>query len=300
MLKSVDESVGRLLQTLDELKLSDNTIFIFMSDNGGNTHSNTASDKKSQGGAEKNARSKTGTSGLAIKHPPTMRRCVKGRADFTKVVVAFHSWSAGLGMFRLVRQATPLLARSTFIQPSSIYLGLHYHHSKKSTGRVCCPSQTNRDASTRYLFHLVSTFGSRGYRSAWELEAHSILPRTSREYEGHHELFDLGNDLSETTNLASKHPERVKELDALIDQFMVETKALAPKPNPNYKPALSTPTANDLMRGLVPKGCKAAISSGGLHVTREGNKAFLGTVQIKHASPVTIKLRMRSSTGRAG
>ncbi|MEO1861949.1 MAG: sulfatase-like hydrolase/transferase, partial [Verrucomicrobiia bacterium] len=40
MLKSVDESLGRLLDKLDELGLTGNTLFIFYSDNGGNTHSN--------------------------------------------------------------------------------------------------------------------------------------------------------------------------------------------------------------------------------------------------------------------
>ena len=40
MLMSVDESLGRVLDKLDELLLTDNTLFIFYSDNGGNTHSN--------------------------------------------------------------------------------------------------------------------------------------------------------------------------------------------------------------------------------------------------------------------
>ena len=40
MLKSVDESLGRVIDKLDELDLTDNTLFIFYSDNGGNTHSN--------------------------------------------------------------------------------------------------------------------------------------------------------------------------------------------------------------------------------------------------------------------
>jgi len=35
MVESVDESVGRILQKLDELKLTENTVIIFMSDNGG-------------------------------------------------------------------------------------------------------------------------------------------------------------------------------------------------------------------------------------------------------------------------
>ena len=35
MIASVDESVGRVMATLDELKLADNTVLIFSSDNGG-------------------------------------------------------------------------------------------------------------------------------------------------------------------------------------------------------------------------------------------------------------------------
>jgi arylsulfatase A-like enzyme len=35
MIASVDESVGRVMQTLDELKLADNTVLVFSSDNGG-------------------------------------------------------------------------------------------------------------------------------------------------------------------------------------------------------------------------------------------------------------------------
>ena len=35
MIASVDESVGRVMKTLDDLKLADNTVLIFTSDNGG-------------------------------------------------------------------------------------------------------------------------------------------------------------------------------------------------------------------------------------------------------------------------
>jgi arylsulfatase A-like enzyme len=42
----VDECFGRVLDTLDRLHLADNTIIVFNSDNGGNTHSNTGEDAK--------------------------------------------------------------------------------------------------------------------------------------------------------------------------------------------------------------------------------------------------------------
>ena len=53
MLKSVDECFGRLLDTLDRLGLAENTIIIFNSDNGGNTHSNVPDTAKTAN-AEKN------------------------------------------------------------------------------------------------------------------------------------------------------------------------------------------------------------------------------------------------------
>ncbi len=46
MLKSVDESLGRVMAKLDELGLTENTLFIFYSDNGGNVHSNREDDRK--------------------------------------------------------------------------------------------------------------------------------------------------------------------------------------------------------------------------------------------------------------
>ena len=46
MLKSIDQSLGRVMAKLDELDLAKNTIFIFYSDNGGNVHSNVPDDHK--------------------------------------------------------------------------------------------------------------------------------------------------------------------------------------------------------------------------------------------------------------
>jgi arylsulfatase A-like enzyme len=48
MLQSVDESLGRIVAALEELELSENTIILFTSDNGGNVHSNTASDRSKE------------------------------------------------------------------------------------------------------------------------------------------------------------------------------------------------------------------------------------------------------------
>ena len=43
--------------------------------------------------------------------------------------------------------------------------------------------------------------------------------------------------MSEHTNLATHKPEHVLELDALIEKFLVDTKAVMPIPNPAFDPA---------------------------------------------------------------
>jgi arylsulfatase A-like enzyme len=50
------------------------------------------------------------------------------------------------------------------------------------------------------------------------------------------ELYNLKEDVGETTNLAEKCPDRVKVLGALIEQFLKDSGAVVPKPNPSYRP----------------------------------------------------------------
>ncbi len=65
-------------------------------------------------------------------------------------------------------------------------------------------------------------------------------------------LFNLRNDIEEKHNLAATQPQRVKKLDAMIEQFLTDTNAARPLPNPNFdskqyrpqdegKPALRNP-----------------------------------------------------------
>jgi hypothetical protein len=42
--------------------------------------------------------------------------------------------------------------------------------------------------------------------------------------------------LGESKNLAAKMPDKVKELDAMIDRFLKDTNATYPRPNPAYRP----------------------------------------------------------------
>jgi hypothetical protein len=116
------------------------------------------------------------------------------------------------------------------------------------------------------------------------------------------ELYNLADDLGESKNLAGSMPERVREMNALIEGFFKDTDALVPRPNPAYRPAASPSPANaaDPLRGWVPKFSRVEPVAGALRVTADGRAPFLGTVQIKHAGPATMELQLRAPAGGEG
>ncbi len=58
-----------------------------------------------------------------------------------------------------------------------------------------------------------------------------------KRYEGKtFELFNLKDDLSETTDLSETNPAKVKELDTKLTAWLQKTHAKLPKPNPDFNP----------------------------------------------------------------
>jgi arylsulfatase A-like enzyme len=49
------------------------------------------------------------------------------------------------------------------------------------------------------------------------------------------ELYNLREDIGEKMNLAGKMPEKVEELNRMMDGFLKDTQAILPKPNPAYR-----------------------------------------------------------------
>jgi hypothetical protein len=108
------------------------------------------------------------------------------------------------------------------------------------------------------------------------------------------ELYNLKEDIGESRNLAMQMPEKVKHLDALIDQFVKETGALYPKPNPDFR------AQADATEGLVPRSCQLVKADGAIRVVGEGRLPFLGTASVKLKGPLKLTLTARSSTGGEG
>ncbi|MBM4153425.1 MAG: sulfatase [Lentisphaerae bacterium] len=311
MLRSVDECFGRILAKLDELKLADDTVVIFYSDNGGNIHSNTPDDGKQANikpGHPKYAFLE-GWRKWAGDRPPTCNaplRDGKGRmyegGVRVPLMVRWPGKIAGggtsdaiVGCIDMYPTILDLLGVRTPAQHTVD--GVSFAPVLKGTGGLA------RDAYFIWFPHLVP--GVSVHQGDWKLIRR--FQERPGDYEGTRELFNLKDDPGETTNLAAKMPEKVKELDARIDRFAAETGALLPQPNPDYKPrpaaavgATKAPASADPAAGLVPKSCRITVVAGALRVEAEGKAPFLGTAQVKSSGPLTLALRARSAAGGAG
>ena len=103
----------------------------------------------------------------------------------------------GVSLASLLTEARPLASRPLF---------WHYPHYSNQGGR---PGGAVRDGD-------------------WKL---------IEDYQtGRRELFDLGRDVSESTNLAESQPEKVEELAAKLAAWREAIDAQMPTPNPAYAP----------------------------------------------------------------
>ena len=299
MLKSVDDSLGRVIDRLDELGLAENTLFIFYSDNGGNVHSNVPGTAKTIAAEKHRSEMILDWRKWAGDLPPTNNAPLReGKARI------YEGGQRVPLMVRWPGRVKPATTSDAIVGPIDMYptildaLGLKRPANHIIDGESFVPvlKQTGdleRDAYFTWFPHSVPAVSVR--QGDWKL-IHRWEPH--RDYPEVRELYNLKHDIGETTNLAADHPEKVRELDALIERFMKETDALVPKPNPAYSPAAakveSSPAA-----GLVPKKCKLALIDGALRVEADGDQPFIGSARVRLPGPLKLKLRARGQGGEA-
>lgn len=299
MLKSVDDSLGRVLDKLDELGLTKNTLFLFYSDNGGNTHSNIPGSRQ-----------------MSIKPDHPKYGFVEDWKKWAGPEPPTNNAPLREGKGRIYEggQRVPLMVRwpgridegsksDAVVGPIDLYptileaAGVKVPDGHVVDGVSILPvlegkGELGRDALFTWFPHLVPAASVRSgkWKLIYRWEPH-------REYPETRELYDLASDIGETRNLASKHPDKVAELEALIERFIVDTNALAPKPNPAYR-ADSARAARAPDAGLVPKFSRVTVIEGALRVEKDGRSPFLGTAQLKSfAGPLAMKLRIKGAAG---
>lgn len=224
MLRSVDECLGRILDELEKQNIADNTIIIFMSDNGGNTHSNPMS--KGPIPFRDDWRKWAG------KQPPTNNAPLRdGKGTLyeggTRVPLMW-AWAGKIAPGSTSEAVVgPIDVYPTLLDLLGIakpdkqhFDGLSYAKVLRGVGKL------DRAAYFNYFPHGKKA-GVSVHSGDFKMIRWFGNPST-------HELYNLREDIGEATDLAAKMPDKVKELDALIDGFLKDTGALYPHPNPAY------------------------------------------------------------------
>lgn len=219
MLESLDESVGRVLDKLEELGISDNTIVIFMSDNGGNVHTDL-----------------NGT-------PPTNNEPLRsGKGDIYEGgvrVPCIISWPDVIKSGSVCKEAVS----SVDIYPTLLQMaGIEKNKNQIVDGESLLPllkgdGKLSREAIFCHFPHNVVALNCKPCTSVrqgdWKL-IRTYYEGGNGEHK--YELYNLIEDISEKNNLAAKMPEKVRELDELITQHLINIDAVIPVINPNYDP----------------------------------------------------------------
>jgi arylsulfatase A-like enzyme len=219
MIASVDESVGRVLELLDELKLTENTVVIFSSDNGG------------VGGYVREGLKKAGD---VTDNAPL--RCGKGSLYEGGVRVPWIVRWPG----KVPAGVTDAPIISVDLMPTLLELSGGKAPDKQpldGASMVECFTSGGKKAPARDLFwHFPGYLGAG--RGAWRTTpAGAIRSGDWKLIEffetGNLELYDLRADESQKTNLAERHADRAKDLHAKLVAWRMAVGA--PMPGPNKK-----------------------------------------------------------------
>ena len=208
MVAAVDDSVGALLDKLEELKLDDNTVVIFFSDNGGLSTLGRI-------GPGCNVPLRAGKGWLyegGIREPTLIR-------------------APGVTQPGSVSNK-PMISMDFF--PTMLDLaGLPLQPKLHVDGRSLLSQLKGNDSGQRTLhWHYPHYHGS-----SWKPGA-SIRDGDWKLIEFYHyknfELYNLAKDPGERTNLAKRNPSKAAELRAKLSAWQKQMKAKMPMPNPNY------------------------------------------------------------------
>lgn len=213
MVEHVDASVGRILDKLDELELSDNTVVVFFSDNGGLRQRFDGDGPIVSTNAPLRAEKGTVYEGgirvpMIVRWPGVVAAGSTNDTPITSVDI-YPTFLELAGADRPPEQTLdgesllPLLRQSGELKRDAIYWHYpHYHHSS--------PAGAIREGD-------------------WKL---------IEFYEdGHLELYNLRNDIGEQNNLAEGESARAKAMHAKLAAWRESVGAEMPTENPDYDPA---------------------------------------------------------------
>ncbi|MGF1682755.1 sulfatase-like hydrolase/transferase [Photobacterium minamisatsumaniensis] len=187
MTYNMDLNIGRMVDKLEEHDLMENTMIIFMSDNGGKPNGNGSFNTPLNG--YKNTYWEGG-----IRVPTTI------------------TWRGTVPAEQVID--TPMI--SLDILPTTLAMaGVEVQDEWQLEGENLLPLLTGevKEIDERFLYwHTINKSAIRD--NDWKLVIHNTLVKNPKP-----ELYNISKDISESNDLADKHPEQVKRLLAEFERW---------------------------------------------------------------------------------
>jgi len=210
MIQSMDESVGRVMQKLDEMGLAARTAVIFISDNGGLS--------TSEGTPTSNVPLRAGKGWLyegGIREPMIVKwpGVIRPGSISSVPVISTDFYPTMLEMAGLPRRPdqhrdgislVPLLRQSGGLAPRSLFW--HYPHYSNQGGPPCGAVRSGN-------YKLIEFYE-----------------------DDHVELYELNGDIGERRNLEKLNAAKTAEFRELLHSWRKSVDARMPRINPAYKP----------------------------------------------------------------
>ncbi|MEM1297302.1 MAG: sulfatase-like hydrolase/transferase [Verrucomicrobiota bacterium] len=216
VVEEFDYETGRLLDTLDELKLSENTLVIYTSDNG-------------PWNQDKYTLRKTGQQGNERKRPEgwyhaqdtifwgdagPLRNgkgsCYEGGYRLPCIV----RWP---GKIPAGRSSDAIFATIDFLPTFAHLAGFDVPEDRSIDGMDQTSLLLGKSEVGRDYFYFQNAGIRQGKWKYLKPDAHFYSYAVEDDREQVEELYDLDTDLGEQINLAAEYPEKVKELKALME-----------------------------------------------------------------------------------
>ena len=211
LIETMDDSIGRVLKKIDELGLSENTIVVFTSDNGGLHVPELKHEVVTHNGPFRAGKGYLYEGGLRV--PLIIRwpgKIPAGRT--TDIPVNNTDW------------VPTFLALAGLEVPGNL--------DGQNIAGILKGAESAGDRQFFWHFpHYTNQGGKPGgalREGDWKL--------IERYEDGQLELYNLAEDIGETSNLAGRDPQRAIRMQKALDQWRKQIGAQANRPNPNFDP----------------------------------------------------------------
>ncbi|NQV34155.1 MAG: sulfatase [Phycisphaeraceae bacterium] len=224
MVESLDDAIGTLLDAVDAAGIAERTAIVFISDNGGNMYNVVEGERPTSNAPLRGGKATMFEGGIRVPCIVVWPNVTRPGSRSHEIIQASDLYTTILGQLNMAPPGnhevdgidiTPALQGGSLKRESIL---TYFPHSPPVPDWLP-PSMAIHSGDWKLirLFHE----GQNG--------AHDYL------------LYNLKKDIGEKHNLADRYPERVTEMDRMMEAYIQAAETVVPQPNPRFDPSQYEP-----------------------------------------------------------